>query len=91
MIFDYCEIESVQNEHAAIFAGCRFADEPDELYVVQLNIFRNGAILDMKLLFNGVDCKYGFKTLDCEAIRDYVQSVILTSEYADWFEGSLKL
>jgi hypothetical protein len=91
MIFDYCEFEDVLDERSLVLIGCRFSDEPDELYVVQMDVLRSGAILNFKLLFNGMDCKYGFKPNESEAIRDYVQNVIPTSEYADWFEGTLTL
>ncbi|MDF2960004.1 MAG: hypothetical protein K0S39_1739 [Paenibacillus sp.] len=91
MDFDYCEFESVNSNQMNIFAGCRFTDEPDDLYVVQLDALQDGTVQELKLYFNDHDCKYNFRPEELAAIKEYVLSVIASTEYADWFKGSLRL
>ncbi|MCR8633889.1 hypothetical protein [Paenibacillus radicis (ex Xue et al. 2023)] len=91
MIFDYCELESIQSGQLTIIAGCRFADEPDELYVVQLDTLQDGTVQELGLYFNGNDCKYSFKQEERALIKDYVLEKLAATEYANWFQGDLKL
>ncbi|PZE22034.1 hypothetical protein [Paenibacillus xerothermodurans] len=89
MVFDYVEFDSAGDKDITILVGCRFADEPEELYVVEVRALKNGLLNDWRLLFNGMDCKYDFKPDERAAVRDYLHSVVPTTEYAQWFEGSL--
>jgi hypothetical protein len=94
MIFDYCEMDNSalkSSELLTIIAGCRFKDEPDELYVVQMDLRKDGKAGDLKLFFNGHDCNYKFKPEEFEAIQKYVADEMRASDYADWLEGAVKL
>ncbi|NOU97652.1 hypothetical protein GC093_31150 [Paenibacillus sp. LMG 31456] len=90
MIFDYYELESLQSGFLTIIVGCRFADEPDELYVIQLDTLQDGTVQELKLYFNGNDCKYTFKPDECALIKDYLVGELADSDYANWYQGGLK-
>lgn len=92
MEFDYCNLEPVRAENLLfVDIGCRFKDEPDELYVIQMICRPRGVLEDIKLLFNSMDCNYRFKEDELRAVEAYVQQTVLASEYAGWFQGSLSL
>ncbi|MCU6795937.1 hypothetical protein OB236_27840 [Paenibacillus sp. WQ 127069] len=91
MKFDYCEFENESEQSVEIDIGCRFDDEPDELYVIQLILGKDGTSLGIKLLFNGLDCKYQFKPEEKTSIVSYIQHSLPDTPYKDWFEGSLFL
>lgn len=91
MNFDYCEIETPQNGVLTFMVGCRFEDEPDELYVIQLDASQDGSVRELKLFFNGHDCKYMFKPEESDSIIKYLGDGLPETEYADWFHGSFKL
>ncbi|SFK93448.1 hypothetical protein SAMN03159341_102242 [Paenibacillus sp. 1_12] len=91
MKFDYCEFENESEQSIEIDMGCRFDDEPDELYVIQIMFHKDGTSLGLKLLFNGLDCKYQFKPEEKSSIIDYILHIVPDTAYKDWFEGSLHL
>jgi hypothetical protein len=77
MKFDYCQFENGQDGSMTIFVGCSFEDEPDELYVIEICTQANGkAPHGLRLLFNGMDCKYSFKSEEKAAISKYVKSTL---------------
>jgi hypothetical protein len=91
MNFDYCEFEKGSAQAMEIYIGCRFIDEPEELYVIHVSAHQDGNAKGLKLLFNGMDCKYSFKAEEKASIVDYIHSTLPDTEYVDWFEGSVKL
>jgi len=91
MNFDYCDLESVRTGQLTCTVGCRFADEPNELYVIEMDVTQEGNVLGIKLYFNGHDCQYPFKEEEIASVIAYVESVIPLTEYADWLRGRLIL
>lgn len=91
MKFDYCEIENGSAQTMDIYMGCRFDDEPEELYVIQLNVRKDGITQVLKLLFNGMDCKYLFKDEEKASIRDYIYETLKATAYVNCFEGTLSI
>ncbi|NHN28816.1 hypothetical protein [Paenibacillus agricola] len=91
MKFDYCEIEDGSAQTLAIYVGCRFEDEPEELYVIQLHISKNGIVQLLKLLFNGMDCRYSFKDEEKASIKNYIYEMLPATPYEEWLEGSIAL
>jgi hypothetical protein len=92
MKFDYCEFENKSEQTMEIDIGCRFEDEPDELYVIQISLQKDeGKVQELKLVFNRMDCKYVFKPEEKIAIADYIHTILPTTAYADWFKGRLLL
>lgn len=90
MEFDYCNVEQDDtNRQLLMDVGCKFQDEPDELYVIQLKGEPNGALKEIKLMFNSMDCRYSFKEDELSALLNYVRDELSSSEYADWFQGEL--
>jgi hypothetical protein len=89
MKFDYCEIENGSIQTLEIIIGCSFEDEPEELYVIQLNLNKDGKISMLKLLFNGMDCKYVFKDIEKASIIAYIDETLPATTYAIWLEGQL--
>ncbi|MFE5317070.1 hypothetical protein ACFQ88_00040 [Paenibacillus sp. NPDC056579] len=88
MEFDYCNMEMIVTDNLLqIDIGCRFIDEPDELYAIQLQCKPYGVMEDIKLMFNSMDCNYRFKEDEMRAIEAYVRTSVCSSEYADWFQG----
>jgi hypothetical protein len=62
LIIDYHEAETGPDDELNIHVGIQFEDEPDSLYVIHISADVNGWVKAWTLLFNGVDCKYTFKT-----------------------------
>jgi len=92
MIFDYCNMEPIRSDNMLLLdIGCRFADEPEELYVIQLNCRPGGEIGNIKLMFNSMDCKYRFKEEELKAVEAYVEKTLLDSEYEGWYRRGLPL
>jgi hypothetical protein len=91
MKFDYCEIENGPAQTMDIYMGCRFDDEPEELYVIQMIVGKDGIVQVQKLLFNGMDCKYLFKAEENALIKDYIYETLQSTAYVDWFEGTLSI
>ncbi|TDF99253.1 hypothetical protein [Paenibacillus piri] len=91
MIFDYCEFEKTEEGRLTVITGCRFEDEPDELYVIHLNTLQDGTVRKLTLYFNGHDCSYTFKAEEAEAVLAYAAEVIPSSAYAGWYEGELRI
>jgi hypothetical protein len=92
MNFDYCELELVEAEGGdrhLVAVGCRFEDEPDELYVIHLIVNRQGGIEELKLYFNGHDCKYTFKPEELAALKEYVEQARTAADSADWPDRSI--
>ncbi|OXM88155.1 hypothetical protein [Paenibacillus rigui] len=90
MEFDYCELELHEPSGLLqISVGCRFVDEPNELYVIVLDAGEDGAVNRLQLMFNGMDCRYAFKAEESEAVLQYVRTSIAETEYASWFKNSL--
>ncbi|MCS7461610.1 hypothetical protein N0M98_15765 [Paenibacillus doosanensis] len=92
MEFDYCQMEADSSgDTLLIDIGCKFTDEPDELYVVQLKGHKDGRLEELRLVFNRMDCKYNFKPEEKAAVLQYVGEALDSSEYANWFQGGLTL
>lgn len=90
MEFDYCNVEQDEmNQQLLLEIGCKFQDEPDELYVIQLTGQKSGALKEVQLLFNAMDCRYSFKEDELVALMNYVRDKLSSSEYAEWFQGEL--
>jgi len=89
MEFDYCEMDWNEEQHVLqVNVGCRFADEPEELYVIVFDIPEEGSVKNMHLMFNGMDCKYAFKEAETAAILHYVQEAAASTEYAERMRGA---
>jgi hypothetical protein len=91
MKFDYCNFEDGPDESLLIYIGSSFIDEPEELYVIELAALKNGKVLSMKLLFNGMDCKYSFKAEEKALIQTYVQETLPDTPYNQWFVQGISL
>lgn len=70
MIMDYCEQEITEGK-VQLHIGLQFEDEPDSLYVAELELGDNGVIREWKLFFNGFDCNYTFRPAEREALVRY--------------------
>lgn len=92
MNFDYCEMErSGERDSLQVTIGCRFMDEPDELYVILMDVQQDGDVKELKLMFNGMDCKYAFKKEEIDAVFQYVLAAIDSTANADWLQGKLAI
>ncbi|SDO08702.1 hypothetical protein SAMN04487897_10834 [Paenibacillus sp. yr247] len=67
MIMDYCEQEIVEDK-VQLHIGLQFEDEPDSLYVAELQLSDDGIVREWKLFFNGFDCSYIFRPEEREAL-----------------------
>ncbi|TXK83479.1 hypothetical protein [Paenibacillus sp. N3.4] len=70
MIMDYCEREIVDGR-VHFHIGLQFEDEPDSLYVAELELKEDGSVQELKLYFNGFDCKYKFRPEESDALIRY--------------------
>lgn len=70
MIMDYCEQEKLEDV-TRIHIGLQFEDEPDSLYVAELEVDDQGVVKIWQLYFNGFDCKYKFRQEEKEEIIQY--------------------
>ncbi|WP_051620456.1 hypothetical protein [Paenibacillus sp. UNC451MF] len=90
MEFDYCNVDHDEtNQQLLLDVGCKFQDEPDELYVIQLKGEPSGALKEVRLLFNMMDCKYSFKEDELAALLNYVRDMLKSTDYSEWFQGGL--
>jgi hypothetical protein len=80
MIMDYCEQE-ITDGKSLLHIGLQFEDEPDSLYVAELELDEDGVVVRWELYFNGFDCKYNFRPTEKEAMIHYAaQQGITISE-----------
>ncbi|NRF89611.1 hypothetical protein HQN89_00980 [Paenibacillus frigoriresistens] len=70
MIMDYCEQEITEGR-VQLHVGLQFEDEPDSLYVAELELEENGVVKEWKLFFNGFDCNYTFRPEERETLVLY--------------------
>lgn len=70
MIMDYCEQE-ISEGQTLIHIGLQFEDEPDSLYVAELEVDEQGVVKHWQLFFNGFDCKYHFRPSEKEEMIHY--------------------
>ncbi|NOU64458.1 hypothetical protein GC096_10500 [Paenibacillus sp. LMG 31461] len=70
MIMDYCEQE-ISEGQTFIHIGLQFEDEPDSLYVAELEVDDQGVVKHWQLFFNGFDCKYNFRPTEKEEMIHY--------------------
>lgn len=70
MIMDYCEQE-ISEDQTLIHIGLQFEDEPDSLYVAELEVDVLGVVKSWQLFFNGFDCKYNFRPSEKEEMIHY--------------------
>lgn len=70
MIMDYCEQE-ITDGKSLLHIGLQFEDEPDSLYVAELEVDENGVVVRWELYFNGFDCKYKFRPSEKEEMIHY--------------------
>ncbi|MBD0380688.1 hypothetical protein [Paenibacillus sedimenti] len=68
MIIDYCEKEITEGGRTQLHMGLQFEDEPDSLYVAELELDEDGSISEWKLFYNGFDCGYAFRPEEKEAL-----------------------
>ncbi|GAA4867618.1 hypothetical protein GCM10023310_54200 [Paenibacillus vulneris] len=88
MEFDYCNVELDEiKERLFMEIGCKFQDEPEELYVIQMTGEPSGTLKEVRLLFNTMDCRYSFKEDELASLLEYVREQLSSSEYAEWFEA----
>jgi hypothetical protein len=67
VIIDYCEQEIVEGR-THLHIGLQFEDEPDSLYVAELELNVDGRVRSWQLFFNGFDCKYAFRQEEKELL-----------------------
>ncbi|MFC5447985.1 hypothetical protein [Paenibacillus aestuarii] len=70
MKFDYCEQE-IADGQTLLHIGLQFEDEPDSLYVAELQLDGNARVSVWKLYYNGFDCGYPFKPEEKEQLIAY--------------------
>jgi hypothetical protein len=70
VIIDYFETEH-DDEDLLVRVGLQFEDEPGALYMALLTC-QGTSTSDMKLYYNGFDCKYAFKQEEKQLIKQYL-------------------
>jgi hypothetical protein len=82
VIMDYCEQEMTEGK-VQLHIGLQFEDEPDSLYVAELELGDNGVVSEWKLFFNGLDCNYTFRPAEKEALVLYAaeQGITIQERY----------
>ncbi|OCT12447.1 hypothetical protein A8709_31980 [Paenibacillus pectinilyticus] len=82
MIMDYCEQE-ITEEKTLLHIGLQFEDEPDSLYVAELEIDEDGVVASWQLFFNGFDCKYNFRPSEKAEMMHYAAQQGITIREGD--------
>ena len=60
-----------RKDKTLIHIGLQFEDEPDSLYVAELEVDDQGVVKQWQLFFNGFDCKYNFRPSEKEEMIHY--------------------
>jgi hypothetical protein len=69
--FDYVEAVAASGGWD-VQVGLSFADEPDELYVARIYIREDGSVQSAELYFNGMDCRYEWRSGEREELQRYI-------------------
>jgi hypothetical protein len=71
VIIDYYEAEK-EDELLAVQVGVQFEDEPGSLYAVTMMITPEGHMEQLRLMYNGFECKYSFQEAEVTALQEYL-------------------
>jgi hypothetical protein len=71
VIIDYYEADK-EDELLAVQVGVQFEDEPGSLYAVTLKITPEGHMEQLRLMYNGFECKYSFQDAEVTELQDYL-------------------
>ncbi|MFC0214236.1 hypothetical protein ACFFK0_17545 [Paenibacillus chartarius] len=71
--FDYVTKEAAEGGGWDIQIGLKFDDEPEELYVAHVHMDDQGILGVPVLYFNGMDCRYAWKTDERVALETFVR------------------
>jgi hypothetical protein len=70
VIMEYCEQEIAEGK-VQHHIGLQIEDEPDSLYVAELEMGDECIVTEWKLFFNGFNCNYTFRPAEREALIRY--------------------